>query len=213
LMNEALVLLEEGVDIKQIDDSMMDLGFPVGPVTLLDEVGIDVGVHVSKIMAPLFARRGAASGAVESFEKLFDAGYRGKKNNKGFYRYETPARKKRKKKKIVNTDIYDFFGGKERQKIDNKDIQDRLFLIMINEAAHCLQDGILGSPRDGDIGAVFGLGFPPFLGGPFRYMDSHGVSQILSSLELLEKKHGSRYTPAQIIRDKATRSECFYTEE
>ena len=83
---------------------------------------------------------------------------------------------------------------------------------MINEAAHCLQEGILRSPRDGDVGAVFGLGFPPFLGGPFRYMDNRKIRNILSLMEDLENKHGSRFTPAQILRDYASRDELFYHE-
>ena len=209
LLNEALVLLEEGADIEEIDTAMLDFGYPVGPVALLDEVGIDVGAHVSKVLGPLFAKRGAKSS--EAMEKLAHAGYRGRKNNKGFYLYDYPSGKK-KKKKEVNQEIYPFFGGRDRKKVDKKEIQNRLSLVMINEAAHCLQEGILRSPRDGDIGAVFGLGFPPFLGGPFRYMDNCKIHNILSLLEDLENKHGSRFTPAQILRDNASKNERFYPE-
>jgi 3-hydroxyacyl-CoA dehydrogenase/enoyl-CoA hydratase/3-hydroxybutyryl-CoA epimerase len=81
---------------------------------------------------------------------------------------------------------------------------------MINEAALCLQDGILQSPRDGDIGAVFGLGFPPFLGGPFRYMDSMGLPKVLALMEKLAETKGSRFTPAQIIHDREANNKKFY---
>jgi 3-hydroxyacyl-CoA dehydrogenase/enoyl-CoA hydratase/3-hydroxybutyryl-CoA epimerase len=213
LMNEALVLLEEGADIKQIDRAMREFGFPVGPITLLDEVGIDVGAHVSEILAPLMTQRGVTSNVLNLFEQLGKADYKGRKNNKGFYRYGPPSRKiKKKKGKEVNSDIYDFFGGKERKTFDTKEIQDRLSLVMVNEAAYCLQEEILRSPADGDIGAVFGLGFPPFLGGPFRYMDRLEPKQVLSLLEDLENKHGARFKPAEIIRDKANSNGRFYQE-
>ena len=208
-MNEALVLLEEGAGIEEIDRAMLEFGFPVGPVTLLDEVGIDVGAHVSRILGSLFAGRGAKPS--ETMEKLVQAGYKGRKNNQGFYRYDQSFRKKKKTKEI-NEKIYSFFGGSERKKFDREEIQNRLSLVMINEAAHCLQDGILSSPRDGDVGAVFGLGFPPFLGGPFRYMDNHRIHNILSLMEDLENTHGTRFTPAQILRDYASRDELFYHE-
>ena len=116
-----------------------------------------------------------------------------------------------KKKKGVNEEIYDFFGGPKRRKFDVQEIQNRLSLAMINEAALCLQEGILQSPRDGDIGAVFGLGFPPFLGGPFRYIDSLGLPKILSLMEELEKRHGQRFTPAPILRDRNAKNQRFYT--
>jgi 3-hydroxyacyl-CoA dehydrogenase/enoyl-CoA hydratase/3-hydroxybutyryl-CoA epimerase len=213
LMNEALVLLEEGADIKQIDRAMREFGFPVGPITLLDEVGIDVGAHVSEILAPLMTRRGVTSNVLNIFEQLGKADYKGRKSNKGFYRYDPPTGKRKKKKgKEVNSDIYNFFGGKERKTFDTKEIQDRLSLVMVNEAAYCLQEEILRSPADGDIGAVFGLGFPPFLGGPFRYMDRLEPGQVLSLLEDLENRHGARFKPAEIIRDKANSNERFYQE-
>ncbi len=208
LMNEALMLLEEGGNIQEIDNAMIEFGFPVGPITLLDEVGIDVGAQVSNVVAPLFADRGAQS--TEVMKNLVLSDYRGRKNNRGFYRYDTTARKK--KKKTVNEEIYSFLGGKRRKTIAKEEIQKRLVLIMVNEAAYCLQEEILQSSRDGDIGAVFGLGFPPFLGGPFRYMDNQGILHILSQMKELEKTHGSRFRPAQIIRDKAARGERFYHE-
>jgi 3-hydroxyacyl-CoA dehydrogenase/enoyl-CoA hydratase/3-hydroxybutyryl-CoA epimerase len=206
LLNEALELLDEGGDIKEIDRAMRQFGYPVGPIALIDEVGIDVGAHVSEVLGPLFAARGAASN--KAMKKLFTAGYKGRKNNRGFYLYGDPASKK---KKEVNKEIYTFFGGPNRRKFDPRDMQNRLSLVMVNEAAICLQEGILQSPRDGDIGAVFGLGFPPFLGGPFRFIDSLGLPKILSLLEELERQYGQRFTPAQILRDREAKNQRFYT--
>jgi 3-hydroxyacyl-CoA dehydrogenase/enoyl-CoA hydratase/3-hydroxybutyryl-CoA epimerase len=206
LLNEALEVLNEGGDVKEIDRAMRQFGYPVGPIALLDEVGIDVGAHVSKVLGPLFAARGAQPNT--AMERLFQAGYKGRKNNRGFYLYGDRSGKE--KKKGVNEDIYAFFGGPKRRKFDAQEIQNRLSLAMINEAILCLQEGILQSPRDGDIGAVFGLGFPPFLGGPFRYIDSLGLPKIISLMEELEKQYGARFTPAPILRDRNAKNQRFY---
>jgi 3-hydroxyacyl-CoA dehydrogenase/enoyl-CoA hydratase/3-hydroxybutyryl-CoA epimerase len=206
LLNEALEILGEGGDIEEIDKAMRRFGYPVGPIALIDEVGIDVGAHVSNVLRPLFSARGVTPN--NTMENLFTAGYKGRKNNRGFYRYGDPAGKK--KKKEVNGEIYAFFGGPKRKKLDVKEIQNRLSLIMVNEAALCLQEGILHAPRDGDIGAVFGLGFPPFLGGPFRYIDHVGLPEFLALMEKLSEKHGSRFTPAQILRDREVNNQRFY---
>lgn len=211
LMNEALELLDEGADIQDIDRAMRQFGYPVGPITLLDEVGIDVGVHVSRILGKLFAGRDVKPSA--AMERLSQAGYKGRKNNRGFYRYGDPPGKgkgKGKKKKEINPDVYAFFGGSQRKKTDPAEIQNRLSLVMVNEAAWCLQEGILNSPRDGDIGAVFGLGFPPFLGGPFRYLDRLGLAKALTLFAEFEKRHGPRFSPAAILRDYEKANRRFY---
>jgi len=205
LLNEALEILNEGGEIQEIDGAMRQFGYPVGPIALIDEVGIDVGAHVSEVLGPLFTARGGKPNT--AMKRLFMAGYKGRKNNRGFYLYGDQASGK---KKEVNKGIYNFFGGPGRRKIDVQEIQNRLSLIMVNEAAICLQDGILQSPRDGDIGAVFGLGFPPFLGGPFRYMDSLGLPKMLALMEKLAETKGSRFTPAQIIRDREAKNQNFY---
>lgn len=204
MLNEALLLLEDGGDILHIDRVMRDFGFPVGPITLIDEVGIDVGAHVSQILGEMFAARGVTP--TDAMQKLTDAGYKGRKNRKGFYLYDSAG----KKKKEIDQTIYRFFGGSQRKKHPAAEIQERLTLVMVNEAAYCLQEEILASPRDGDLGAVLGLGFPPFLGGPFRYIDRLGAGVVLSSLERLEEKYGARFTPAKIIRDYAAGEKRFY---
>jgi 3-hydroxyacyl-CoA dehydrogenase/enoyl-CoA hydratase/3-hydroxybutyryl-CoA epimerase len=206
MLNEALILLEEGGEIRHIDKTMRKFGFPVGPLTLIDEVGIDVGAHVSEILGRLFADRGVTPS--DAMKRMSEEGYKGRKNKQGFYHY--PGEGGKKNKKEVNLNVYKFFGGATRKKQNPAEIQNRLTLVMVNEAAHCLQDGILNSPRDGDLGAILGLGFPPFLGGPFRYIDRTGATQVLSLLEDLEKKHGARFTPAQILRDYAAKEKKFY---
>ncbi|HSR53953.1 MAG TPA: fatty acid oxidation complex subunit alpha FadJ [Acidobacteriota bacterium] len=207
MMNEALLLLEEGAAVEQLDKTMKQWGFPVGPVTLMDEVGIDVGAHVSETLGQAFSDRGATPSGM--MHKLVREGYKGKKNRKGFYLY---PKKKKKGKKQVNTKVYDHFGGQRRKRFEEEEIENRLSLVMINEAALCLQEEILRSPKDGDLGAILGLGFPPFRGGPFRYLDRLGVDNAASRLQSLQDQHGARFAPAQILLDYAESKRRFYPQ-
>jgi 3-hydroxyacyl-CoA dehydrogenase/enoyl-CoA hydratase/3-hydroxybutyryl-CoA epimerase len=193
-MNEALLLLEEGADIEELDKAMKQFGFPVGPVALFDEVGIDVGAHVAEVLSDKFESRGAKTS--KKAKELVDAGFKGRKNRKGFYKYEDGS------KKEVNREIYKFFGGQERKSVNQNEIQQRLALVMVNEAVLCLQEGILESPTDGDLGAIMGLGFPPFLGGPFRYIDRESPEKIVERMERLQKDHGDRFKPADMLIEK-----------
>lgn len=203
-MNEALLLLEEGASIEFLDKAMKQFGYPVGPMALLDEVGFDVGAHVGETMKPMFDKRGARSS--EKAQELVDEGYLGRKNKKGMYSYSDG------KKKEVNTGIYKYFGGTNRTKPDMETAQFRMALTMINEAAYCLEEGILKSATDGDLGAILGLGFPPFLGGPFRYIDRLGADVIVKKLNGFADEFGPRFKPASILMDKAKKGETFHKD-
>jgi 3-hydroxyacyl-CoA dehydrogenase/enoyl-CoA hydratase/3-hydroxybutyryl-CoA epimerase len=205
MLNEVILLLEEGAIPNDIDRAMRQFGYPIGPVALIDEVGIDVGAHVAKELSPMFSKRGMAGSS--SLMQLFARGYCGKKNKKGFYLYDV---KKKKGQKLPNEEVYALLGGVPRKKFAVELIQQRVSSMMINEALICLQEGIIFCPRDGDIGAVFGLGFPPFEGGPFRYIDHLGAFCIVAMLESLEKIYGKRFSPPQILKDLAKSGKKFY---
>ena len=207
LMNEAIFLVEEGADCVAIDHAMRQFGYPVGPVTLIDEVGIDVGAHVAMELGNMFAARGLQSS--DALPKLIARDYKGKKNKKGFYLYDA---KKKKGQRLPNEEVYALLSGAPRKKFDVELIQQRVSLMMINEALICLQEGIISCPRDGDIGAVFGLGFPPFEGGPFRYIDRVGAPRIMTTLESLEKIYGNRFSPPQVLKDVVHSGKKFYPE-
>lgn len=199
-MNEIGYLLAEGVRIDDIESAMVEWGFPVGPITLMDEVGIDVGAKITKVMQAAFGDRMAPP---ETFTKLIDDGRAGRKNERGFYLYENG------KKGEIDQSIYELLGVKSRVRLARGTIQDRLAMLFINEAARCLEEGILRSARDGDIGAVFGLGFPPFRGGPFAYVDQVGADDVVTRLDNLAKVHGDRYAAAEILRRHAETGERF----
>jgi len=202
-MNEAAHLLDEGVAVESIDKAMKDFGFPVGPITLLDEVGIDVGAKIQKILHDAF---GARMSPPASMAKVIADGRHGRKNNKGFYRYENGV-----KSKEVDTSVYALISsGAGQKQVDPKVIQERLFYAFLNESAYCLQEGILRKPVDGDVGAIFGLGFPPWWGGPFRSIDKLGAAKVLETLKRLQGEHGARFDPAPILAEYASSGRRFY---
>jgi 3-hydroxyacyl-CoA dehydrogenase/enoyl-CoA hydratase/3-hydroxybutyryl-CoA epimerase len=199
-MNEAARLVEEGVAIEDVDRAMVAFGFPVGPITLLDEVGIDVGAKVGKVMHHAFGERMAPPA---SMAKVIEDGRLGRKNKRGFYVYNGDKR--------VDESVYALLPARERRvQLEPREIQNRLLFAFLNESSFCLQEGILRSPRDGDVGAIFGLGFPPFLGGPFRYLDRIGARFAVETLEALAAKHGARFTPAEMLRERARDGRSFH---
>ncbi len=200
-MNEAARILVEGARIEDIDRAMVAFGFPVGPLTLLDEVGIDVGDKVGKILHAALGDRMAPPAALH---EVVGAGRLGRKNGKGFYTYG-------EKTKRPDETVYALLpGGRVHKHVPAAEIQERLALQMVNEAVLCLGEGILRSARDGDVGAVFGLGFPPFRGGPFRYADSLGTGSLLDAMKRLEQKHGARFTPAPLLAELGSAGRRFH---
>lgn len=206
-MNEATYLLAEGLTVEAIDRALVDWGFPVGPITLLDEVGIDVAAHVGPIMMQAFGERMAPP---EAMTKLVEDDRKGRKNERGFYLYGKAGAKG--KGKAVDESVYATLGltTKATPAIALEEIQMRCALQMVNEALRCMGEGILRSPRDGDIGAIFGLGFPPFRGGPFRYVDAIGAAEILRRTQGYYDRFGKRWEPAPLLVDMAKKGARFY---
>jgi len=201
---EAALILEEGANIPEIDQALTDFGFPVGPITLMDEVGIDVGIHVLDSMTAAFGDRIQTPKGLSSIEQ---SGRLGRKNGKGFFLYSDG------KKGAPDESIYDLMGRRTYKFIPAEDIADRCVLAFVNETIRCLEEGILASAYDGDIGAVFGLGFPPFLGGPLKYVDHLGAENVLNKLKRLEEKYGPRFAPADLLKRKAEAGEPFFPDE
>lgn len=203
-MNEAANVLLEGEPVEKIDKALVKFGFPVGPVTLLDEVGIDVGAKISPILTQELGERFAAPAA---FDKLLADGRKGKKTEKGFYLYGKTAKKG---KKQVDDSVYNVLGVTPAPRLNSDEISSRCVVQMLNEAVRCLEEGIIASARDGDIGAIFGIGFPPFLGGPFRYIDQLGADKLVAQLRNLESRFGSRFAPANLLLQMAEQQQRFY---
>ncbi|MGR5156198.1 fatty acid oxidation complex subunit alpha FadJ [Vibrio owensii] len=199
-MNEAAHILLANEPIEQLDGALLDFGFPVGPITLLDEVGVDIG---AKIMPILVNELGERFKGPDVFDTLLNDGRKGRKSGKGFYTYKG-------KKKEVDKSVYKLLNLTPESKLSDNDIALRCVLPMLNEAVRCLDDGIIRSPRDGDIGAIFGIGFPPFLGGPFRYMDQFGLKELVEKMNEFASKYGDRYAPCDGLLTRAGEGRNFY---
>ena len=202
-MNEAGFIFSDGGAVEDIDRALVEFGFPVGPMQLMDEVGIDVGSKVAHIMHESFGPRFAPP---PGFERLVQDGRLGRKAKKGFYLYGTDS-----KEKQVDRTVYELTPqGQKRASPKPGEIAERCVLQMVNEAAHCLGEGILRSARDGDIGAIFGLGWPPFRGGPFRYADSLGAGQVVERLRRYQDAFGERFKPAPKLLELAEKKGKFH---
>lgn len=204
-MNEAGRLLDEGTRIDEIDRALVEFGFPVGPITLLDEVGIGVAGKVGLALGEAFGPRMAPS---EALRRVVATGRPGRTGKHGFYRYDY-----RGKKAGVDESVYAVIDAPERGRVPREELVQRCVLAMVNEAARCLEESILRSARDGDVGAVFGIGFPPFRGGPFRYVDARGANTVVRDLEELAGRFPPRFEPAQLLVEMARRQQRFYEVE
>ena len=204
-LNEAGALLDAGASIEAIDDAMEQFGFPVGPLTLLDEVGLDIAAKSGAILHHAFGERMAPSQAMRS---VVNGGRVGRKGKLGFYLYDGDG-----KKGAADSTVYSLLSNPARSSFTAEEIQQRCALALVNEAARTLEEGIVRLPRDGDIGAVFGIGFPPFRGGPFRWIDSVGVTKVVDTLEDLSARFAPRFTPCDLLVSMARRGERFYPAE
>lgn len=207
-LNEALLLLEEGADVPTVDQIMTEYGFPMGPYALLDFVGLDVASKITAVMNDHFPLESVD--VSDSAARIADAGLLGQKTNIGFYHYGPSDDGLGKDRKGLNPDIYRNFGQTHRSTPSPSLVQERLTLMMINEAVRCLDDGVLQNPRDGDVGAVFGLGFPPYLGGPFRYIDQKGPAEVTKRMRDLAYQFGDRFSPAELLIEHEHRESCFH---
>jgi len=203
-LNEAAFLLEEGVRIEAIDKAMLNFGMPMGPIYLLDEIGIDVAAKVAHIMEDAFGERMQAS---KILEKVVDAGRVGKKGNKGFYKFNG-------KKKRVDRSVYADFKEliNKGDKLNRQQMQERMVFAMINEAARCIEEGITRRPTDIDVGVILGMGFPPFRGGLLKYADTIGLATVAERLQTFYQDYGKRYEPASLLLEMAERGRSFYEE-
>ena len=201
-LNEAGFLLEEGVSVKDLDQAALNFGMPMGPCRLLDEVGIDVGVKVAKVMYEGLGERAHPS---KFSTKLLDKNFLGKKNYKGFYLYDEKG-----KVTGANTEV-DPLLPDTKKKMSETEIQLRLFLPMINEAAAILEDGIVNTAADVDLGLIFGIGFPPFRGGLLRYADTEGLDKIHDALvKFSETVSADRYKPSTYLTSLVQNKMTFY---
>jgi 3-hydroxyacyl-CoA dehydrogenase/enoyl-CoA hydratase/3-hydroxybutyryl-CoA epimerase len=202
-LNEVTHMFMEGASVDGIDRAIVAAGFPTGPFQLLDEVGIDVGAKVNKILHDAFGDRLAPPAG---WQLVLTPGRRGRRpGSTGFYLYRDG------KRSGVDTTVYHATPtGQARRDPPRDEIQDRALYMFVAEAIRCLEEAVLPGPIEGDVGAVFGLGFPPHLGGPFFHVDRTGPRRVLEKLSELSRRHGPRFDPPALLRDLAERGATFH---
>lgn len=198
MMVEVNAILQQGLGLAEMDKAMKKFGFPVGPIQLGDEVGIDVAAHlVPNLHGELGIRVEGAT--MEAYDDLVKGGFLGKKNNKGFYKYD-----KKGKRLGINPEaeaVLKKYITPGATKPTGEEAALRAGTRFALEAAWCMNDQVIRNPVDGDIGAVFGVGFPPFLGGPFRWMDSEGIDVFVKRLDAYKAEFGDQWEAPPILRE------------
>lgn len=201
---EAGHLFAAGASVENIDQAMLEFGMPMGPLRLTDEVGVDVASHVAETIATHFSARLRTPPLLAAMMK---DGLLGRKSGRGFYIHN-----KKSKGTDVNGKIDQYQAGTSAAAYTRDELRNRMVFLMVNEAARCLEEGIVGEAADVDFGMVMGTGFAPFLGGPLRFADFVGVPQVVEEMHQLAQKGEMQFAPSSLLESMAGRQQKFYPE-
>lgn len=207
MLSECVQLFQEGVEPKKMDKLSKAFGWPVGSATLADEVGVDICMHVGEELGNVFGER-FGNANLGLLKDMVSAGFLGRKAGKGIYMYEPGVKERPVNEKAL--EIMKKYYVAPKVPLTDEAIQLRVATRFVNEALMCLQEGILNSPVEGDIGAVFGLGFPPFTGGPFHFVDSYGADKLVAKMREYESAYGLCMSPCQLLVDYAKSGKKFF---
>ena len=198
---EAVRLFEAGAEVRALDESMLDFGMPMGPLRLLDEVGLDVASDVAQTLCAAFPDRMQMP---EIFPQVLKAEFKGRKSGKGFYEY------RKGRDASVNPVVLELRKRQDKGGLAREELRKRMVLLMINEAARCLEERIVGDPRDVDFAMIMGTGFAPFRGGPLRYADAVGIGRITEDLRRLNEAGERQFAPCERLTQMNKQNKTFY---
>jgi 3-hydroxyacyl-CoA dehydrogenase / enoyl-CoA hydratase / 3-hydroxybutyryl-CoA epimerase len=201
---EAVRLFVAGAHVEALDESMLDFGMPMGPLRLLDEVGLDVAADVGETLCRAFPDRMHTPGV---FAQLLAANIKGKKTERGFYEYQNG------RVAGVNRFATDLREADDKASLTRDQLQERMVFLMINEAARCLEERVVEDPRDVDFAMIMGTGFAPFRGGPLRYADSVGIAKVTEILERLTRTRERQFAPCDLLIEMTRQQKKFYGTE
>ena len=199
---EAGNLFEAGASITDLDEAMLDFGMPMGPMRLLDEVGTDVSLHVAQTLAVAFGDRLKIPAHLG---EMIKAGLLGRKNGCGYYRHEKSKREAR-----PNPGVAAYVNNDQARMLSRDELRERMVLLMVNEAARCVEERIVNEPADVDFAMIMGTGFAPFRGGPLRHADSTGIGKIAGLMERLADSGANQFAPCALLREMAVAGRKFY---
>ena len=198
-VNEAAWILTQGASIEAVDRALRGWGWPVGPLELLDEVGLDIAHHAGEVMLPYLGQRVAPPPVLG---RMIEDGRKGRKAGKGFYDYSG-------KEKRPDPKVYELLGWKAHE-VPAEEIVERCWLQMLNEVARTIEDGVIENPVDIDVGVIFGFGFPPFRGGILKAADRLGIAAVVEKLEGYAERYGERLAPATLLTTMAAEGKTFH---
>lgn len=194
---DAAELFEAGVDAEKIDNALVKWGMPMGPLRLIDEIGVDITVDIAATLEKAYGKRAAAAGILR---KMQSAKMLGRKTGSGFYKYEG-------KQQLPNDSIDQW--RRPPSQGEDVDLANRLVFLMVNEAARCVEEKVVESPEDADYGMILGTGFAPFRGGPLRFAEHFGLKKIVDEMSGLAQTAG-KFEPCGILRKHAGEGTKFY---
>jgi 3-hydroxyacyl-CoA dehydrogenase/enoyl-CoA hydratase/3-hydroxybutyryl-CoA epimerase len=204
-LDEAVRLLTEGVSVEEIDREAVRFGMPMGPLELLDQIGVDVAADVAVTLGTMRSEPGPTPERLSSMAK---AGWTGQKAGQGFYHYTDGKRGKPSEWAIPASGAQNRLESRADAS-ELSEVQRRLIYPMINEAAKCLEN-VISEPWAVDLAMVLGTGFAPFRGGPFHTADSIGIANLVRSMEELARSAGSRYEPCPLLKQMAADGQSFF---
>ena len=199
---DAAELFEKGVSAKEIDDALLQWGMPMGPLRLIDEIGVDITVDIADTLEKPYGSRDRAP---EILRKMREAGMLGKKSGSGFYKYEG-------KQQSDNEALQEWRQAGSADAAAAANLADRLVFLMVNEAARCLEEGVVSAPEDADFGMMMGTGFPGVRGGPLRYADFVGAKKLVAEMDGLHSRAGDKFVPCDLLRKHAQAGTTFYSK-
>jgi 3-hydroxyacyl-CoA dehydrogenase/enoyl-CoA hydratase/3-hydroxybutyryl-CoA epimerase len=198
---EAGHLFESGAEVATLDEVMLEFGMPMGPMRLMDEVGLDVALHVAETLAAAYRDRMKVPGCLR---KVISAGLLGRKNGRGFYLHDKSSEAR------LNPQAAQFVLNQAARGLPREELPERMVLLMVNEAARCLEEQVAAGPQDVDFAMIMGTGFAPFRGGPLRYADSLGLDVVVGAMENLADCGAAQFEPCALLRKMAADRSRFY---
>jgi 3-hydroxyacyl-CoA dehydrogenase/enoyl-CoA hydratase/3-hydroxybutyryl-CoA epimerase len=190
------------VSAKEIDGALLKWGMPMGPLRLIDEIGVDITVDIADTLEKSYGGRDRAP---EILRKMLSAKMLGKKSGSGFYKYEGKAQS--------DNDALQEWRGKGGAAVASEELADRLVFLMVNEAARCLEEKVVATPADADFGMMMGTGFPGTRGGPLRFADYYGLKRLVTAMDGLQSKAGDKFAPCALLRKHAQDGTTFYARD
>jgi 3-hydroxyacyl-CoA dehydrogenase / enoyl-CoA hydratase / 3-hydroxybutyryl-CoA epimerase len=199
---EAAEMFQSGVSAEAIDQALLQWGMPMGPLRLIDEIGVDITVDIADTLEKAFGERDRPP---EILRKMPEAGMLGRKSGGGFYKYEG-------KQQTPNEALREWRSHSEPRTLSGSsdDITNRLTFLMVNEAARCLEEKVVAAPEDADYGMVLGTGFPTFRGGPLRHAENYGLKKLVTEMDGLRGQAGEKFAPCDLLRQHAQNGTTFY---